>query len=93
MTETYFHTPGLGPIVRALRTVPVGDIAKGGSIDDVKKAFQGIKTAMKNEQNILIYPSGHIYVQPFEHIVGKKMAYEIIGMLDADTKVIVARTK
>ena len=28
MTETYLHTPGLGPIVRALRTVPVGDIAK-----------------------------------------------------------------
>ncbi len=93
MTETYFHTPGLGPIVRALRTVPVGDIAKGWSIEDVKKAFQGIKTAMKNEQNILIYPSGHIYVQPFEHIVGKKMAYEIVGMLDGDTKIIIARTK
>jgi 1-acyl-sn-glycerol-3-phosphate acyltransferase len=28
MTETYFHTPGLGAIVRALRTVPVGDIAR-----------------------------------------------------------------
>lgn len=59
----------------------------------MKKAFQGIKTAMKNEQNILIYPSGHIYVQPFEHIVGKKMAYEIVGMLDGDTKIIIARTK
>lgn len=37
---------------------------------------------MKNNQNILIYPSGHIYVQPFEHIVGKKMAYEIVKMLE-----------
>jgi len=27
MTESYFHTPGLGSIIRALRTVPVGDIA------------------------------------------------------------------
>jgi len=28
MTETYFHTPGLGPIVRALKAIPVGDIAR-----------------------------------------------------------------
>ena len=27
MTESYFHTPGLGGIIRALKTVPVGDIA------------------------------------------------------------------
>ena len=27
MTESYFHTPGIGPIVRALQTVPVGDLA------------------------------------------------------------------
>jgi acyl-CoA synthetase (AMP-forming)/AMP-acid ligase II/acyl carrier protein len=93
MTETYFHTPGLGAIVRALRTVPVGDIAKWGTIEDVKKAFLGIKTAMKKHQDILIYPSGHIYVQPFEHIIGKKMAYEIVGMLEWDTRVIITRTR
>ncbi len=28
MTETYIHTPGLGPIVRSLEAVPVGDIAR-----------------------------------------------------------------
>lgn len=27
MTESYFHTPGLGSIIKALKTVPVGDIA------------------------------------------------------------------
>ena len=27
MTKSYFHTPGIGPIVRALQTVPVGDLA------------------------------------------------------------------
>lgn len=37
--------------------------------------------ALENRKNILIYPSGHIYVQPFEHIVGKKMAFEIIARL------------
>ena len=82
MTESYFHTPGLGGILKALKTVPVGDIAAGGTVEDVKKAFSGIKDAMANKQNILIYPSGHIYVQPFEHIVGKKMAYEIVKMLE-----------
>jgi acyl-CoA synthetase (AMP-forming)/AMP-acid ligase II/acyl carrier protein len=93
MTETFFHTPGLGGIIRALKTVPVGDIARGGSAEDVKKAFSGIAEAMKNRQNILIYPSGHVYVQPFEHIVGKKMAYEMVGMLEGDTRIILARTK
>ena len=48
---------------------------------------------MTNKQNILIYPSGHIYVQPFEHIVGKKMAYEIVGRLPEDTRIILTRTK
>lgn len=93
MTETYIHTPWLGPILKAMKTVPVGDLARGGSIKDVEKAFDGIRAALENKQNILIYPSGHIYVQPFEHIVGKKMAYEIISRLPDDTKVIVARTK
>jgi long-chain-fatty-acid--[acyl-carrier-protein] ligase len=93
MTETYFHIPGLGGIIRAMGTVPVGDIARGGNAEDVRKAFVGIREAMKNRQNITLYPSGHIYVQPFEHIVGKKMAYEIVGMLDADTRGVLLRTK
>jgi len=92
MTQTYFHTPWLSWIVRALRTIPVWDISRGGSIADVKQAFSGIEMAMQQKQNILIYPSGHIYVQPFEHIVWKKMAYEIVKMLDSDTRVIIART-
>jgi hypothetical protein len=57
MTETFFHTPGLGPIIRALQTIPVGDIARGGSAEDVKKAFSGIEIAMKKKQNIILYPS------------------------------------
>ncbi len=28
MTETYFKTPGLGGILRALKTVPVGDLVQ-----------------------------------------------------------------
>jgi hypothetical protein len=74
-------------------TVPVGDISRGGSAEDVKKAFVGIRSAIQNRQDITLYPSGHIYVQPFEHIVGKKMAFEIVKMLDTDTRVIVLRTK
>lgn len=93
MTETYFHTPGLGPVVRALRTVPVWDLSKWGTIEDVERAFEGIDKAIKNKQNILVYPSGHIYVQPFEHIVGKKMAYEIVSRMPEDARVIVARTR
>lgn len=93
MTETYINTPWLGPILKAMKTVPVGDLARGGSIEDVEKAFEGIRIALEQKQNILIYPSGHIYVQPFEHIVGKKMAFEIVSRLPEDTKVVVARTK
>ena len=48
---------------------------------------------MQAKKNILIYPSGHIYVQPFEHIVGKKMAYEIVTMLEGNTRIIVLRTR
>lgn len=93
MTETYIHTPWLGPILRAMKTVPVGDLARWWSIEDVEKAFQGIREGIQRKQNILIYPSGHIYVQPFEHIVGKKMAFEIVSRLPKDAKIIVARTK
>lgn len=93
MTQSYFSTPGIWPIVRALKTVPVWDLAVWGSIEDVRKAFSGIKKAMDDKQSILIYPSWHIYVQPFEHIVGKKMAYEMVWHLDSETRVIVTRTK
>lgn len=59
----------------------------------MKKAFLGLKQAMEQRKNILVYPSGHIYVQPFEHIVGKKMAYEIVGMLPQDQRIILTRTR
>ena len=53
MTETYMTTPWLSPILKAMKTVPVGDLARGGSIDDVEKAFQGIRDGLENKQNIL----------------------------------------
>jgi hypothetical protein len=28
MTETFFHIPGLGPLLRALKTIPVGDLSR-----------------------------------------------------------------
>lgn len=93
MTETYMNTPGIGPILRKLKTIPVGDIQRGGNAEDVKSAFVGIKNALQNGQNVLLYPSGHIYVQSFEDTMGKKMAYEIVGILPAGTRIIVARTK
>lgn len=93
MTETYFHTPWLGPIIRALKTVPVGDISRGGNIDDVNAAFTWIENALAHGQNLLVYPSGHIYVQPFEHIVGKKMGYEIVWRISPDTRIITVRTR
>ena len=78
VTETYYHTPGIEPVLDYIGAVPVGDVIAGGSIDDVRNAFIGISDVLKSGKNILLYPSGHVYVQPFEHIVGKKMAYEFV---------------
>ncbi len=93
VTETYFHTPGLEPLLKQVWAIPVWDIARGGTIEDVKKAFLGINEWLKTRKNVLLYPSGHIYVQPFEHIVGKKMGFEVIRELPKDARVICIRTK
>lgn len=92
MTETYYHTFGMEPLFRALWTVSVWDISRGGTIEDMNSAFSGMIDAVSAWKNILLYPSGHVYVQPFEHIVWKKMAYELISRLPEGTKIIVART-
>lgn len=93
MTETYFHTPGLWIIVKALAAVPVGDLARWGSISDVNSAFASMIQSLEEQKNLLLYPSWHIYVQGFEHIVWKKMAYELISRVKPTQRIILARTR
>lgn len=57
------------------------------------KAFDQLDDALASGKNILLYPSGHIYVQGFEHTQGKKMAYELIQNLPKETKILLVRTR
>lgn len=93
MTETYFHTPWLWAIVRSLSAVPVGDLARWWSIEDVNIAFSAMIGALDKKRNLLLYPSWHIYVQWFEHIIWKKMAYELMSRVDSSQRIILTRTR
>lgn len=92
ITETY-ATGMIGHLTRELGAVTVGDIARGGSSDDVTKAFDDLQKAITSGKNILLYPSGHIYVQGFEHTQGKKMAYTIMEHLPKNTRILLIRTR
>jgi len=91
MAETYYHTPGLNYIFRHLGAIPMGDIQRWGNGKDVQKALVDIKKELHNKKNILIYPSGQIYSQPFEVIKWKRIAFEVVQHAPKTTEILTIR--
>lgn len=72
----------------------MGDLARGtGDIAEVSRTFSGIVDGLESGKNILLYPSGQIYSQDFESVIGKKSVYEVITRANAKTRFIAVQTK
>lgn len=92
-SEKYYNKPGIKQVMQLIGTVPIWEMNAGADADDVKKVFAKLVEALKTGKNILIYPSGQIYRQWYESIVGKQAVYNICKLMPENTKVIAIRNK
>lgn len=94
VTETYYKKPVLNTLFRSVQAVPMGDLQRGtGDMAEVSRTFSGIVDGLNGGKNILLYPSGQIYSQNFESVIGKKSVYEIITRTNFEARFIVVQTK
>lgn len=94
VTETYYNKPILNTLFKSVQAVPMGDLQRGtADADQVSATFSGIVDGLDSGKNILLYPSGQIYSQDFESVIGKKSVYEIITRTNYETRFIAVQTK
>jgi len=94
VTETYYNKPILHGLFRRIQAVSIGDLARGtGDISEVSQTFSGISDGLESGKNILLYPSGQIYSQDFESVIGKKSVYEVLVRATSQTRFIAVQTK
>ena len=94
--EQFFKTGFIAP--RALRTlgaVPVPDLrahrSKAGA--SIAHGLAGLVTdALAKGDNVVFYPSGHIYVENREEIGTRQLAYNVVKALPANARVVGVRT-
>ena len=94
--ELFFHTGFLAP--RALKTlgaVAVPDLrahrSKAGA--SIARGLSDIVVqALEKGDNVIFYPSGHIYTEDKESIGTRQLAYNVVKTLPANVRVIGVRT-
>ena len=94
--ELFFHTGFLAP--RALKTlgaVAVPDLrahrTKAGA--SIARGLSDIVVqALEKGDNVIFYPSGHIYTEDKESIGTRQLAYNVVKTLPANVRVIGVRT-
>lgn len=92
-SEAYYKKPWLKQVMDLFWTVPIWEISKWANIEDVEKVFSKVVDGLKNNKNILIYPSGQIYRQWFESIIWKQSVYNIVNLMPDNVKIIWIKTR
>lgn len=90
--EKYYKMALLNPLFRLLKAVPVSDLEAGTRDTNVLKyIISAAQTALSNGHSVLLYPSGQLCGQGYERIFNKQAAFELVGLLNEDTKIIGVR--
>ncbi len=87
-SEKFFNVPILKQVMQSVWTIPIWEMTAWADKDEVKKVFKKVVSALEKNKNILIYPSGEIYKQGFESIIGKQAVYNIAQNMPKNTRVI-----
>ncbi len=89
VTESFFNIPVLKSILIKLGAVKVNDLTAGSRDTTVLDTIlTNVVTALKNNKNVLLYPSGQIAGQGYEKIFNKQSAWLIAKNLPENTVVI-----
>jgi len=87
-SELFFNVPVLKQIMKYFWTIPIAEMTNWADPEKVKKVFSKVVDALKENKNILIYPSWQVYRQGFESIIWKQSVYSIAQNMPKNTKVI-----
>ena len=90
-SEKYYNRFLFKQLMQLVGTIPIGDLENGGDKDAVREAFSSIVSALESGKNVLLYPSGQIYRQGFESIIGKQSAFFTVQSLPENTRVLGVR--
>jgi len=89
VTESFYKNPLLNKIFKASGAVPVSDLSTGSrDINVLNTIFVNVTNALKNGENVLLYPSGQISGQGYEKIFNKQSAWAVVKNLPDNTRVI-----
>ena len=94
VTESIYNIPILKNIFKMLGAVSVSDLSAGSR--DVKvldTIFINVIDTLKNNKNVLLYPSGQIAGQGFEKIFNKQSAWLISKNIPDNTQIIGIRIR
>lgn len=92
VTDRFYNNLILGYLFRKIGAVPVSDLSKGSrDMSVLDTIYKNVIEALKNGQNVLLYPSGQIAGQGYEKIFNKQSAFEVVSSLPENTKVIGVR--
>jgi acyl carrier protein len=92
VTESFYNNPVLNKLFKASGAVPVSDLSTGSrDINVLNTIFENVTAALKNGENVLLYPSGQIAGQGYEKIFNKQSAWTVVNSLPENTRVIGVR--
>ena len=92
-SEKYYNRGWIKQIMDFFWTIPIWEITSWSDSEDVKKVFWKIVEWLKDNKNILLYPSGQIYRQWFENIIWKQSTYNVVNLMPKNTKVVWVKTR
>lgn len=92
-SEKYYNKTWLKQVMDFFWTVPIWEISDWAKVEDVERVFWKIVDWLKNNKNILIYPSGQIYRQWFESIIWKQSVYNVVNLMPDNVKIVWIKTR
>lgn len=93
--EKYYNMPLLQPIMRWMRAIPIPDMEVDGGFYKrrrVAAAIEEVAQALKNGDNIIMYPSGRLMRSGHEKLGGTSGLFTILQKT-SDIKLLMVRTR
>jgi len=95
VVERYYYLPIVHSIMRFVRAIPLPDMEQNCGFYSLRRldaALNQIIQALKNGDNVLFYPSGHIMRSSLERLKGNSGLQKILKQVP-EAKVVMVRTR
>lgn len=95
VTESFYYMPGVHQVMKLMRAFPMPDMEKGcGTLkkNRIQRILDEIAQALKEGDNVLIYPSGHLMRSGSEYLGAASGVEKVLSMAPG-TNILLVRTK